>query len=149
MPILKSNRDFISTLHPDSLVSHSIRTIPCARSRVEEGARFFRSTTSNEPGEIVAAAHSTLRNARGATIAIARLDPRSGEIRYCGVGNIAGGIVDPATGRSTHLIRHNGTVGNAVRKTQAPDHPWPDSAPVMPWEPASRWISQGPIRETV
>lgn len=104
---------------------------PTAAEAAEAAVEVFRSSTSIEPAEIIEAAHARLRSTRGAAMAIARLDPERGEVRYAGVGNIAGTIVDPASDRSAHLITQNGTVGLAVRKVPSQSHPWPEGASVV------------------
>ena len=104
---------------------------PTAAEAAETAISVFRSSSSSEPEEIMAVAHSTLRGTRGATVAVARLDHVRDEIRYAGVGNIAGTIVDPATDRTTHMISLNGTVGHSARRIQSYNYPWPRGAAVI------------------
>jgi anti-sigma regulatory factor (Ser/Thr protein kinase) len=73
--------------------------------------------------------HALMRGSRGAAVAIARIDVNAQEIRYCGVGNIAGCIFS-AEGRQ-HLISHNGIVGTNMLKTQEFTHAWKEDALVI------------------
>ena len=104
---------------------------PSAAEAAEAAVSAFRSAPSAEPEEIMAVAHSTLRGTRGATMAIARLDQECDEIRYAGLGNIAGTIVDPASDRATHMISLNGTVGHSVQRIQSYNYPWPRGATLI------------------
>lgn len=104
---------------------------PTAAEAADAAVEVFRSSSSVEPVEIIEAAHARLRGTRGATLAVARLDPRGGEIAYAGVGNIAGTIVDPGVDRPTHMIAQHGTVGHAVRKIQEYRYAWPGGSLVI------------------
>ncbi len=56
--------------------------------------------------------------------------PGEGTVRFAGVGNIAGVVVS-ATG-DTHLVSHNGTLGQEVRTVQEFTYPWsPESLLVV------------------
>jgi len=65
--------------------------------------------------ELVHAAHEALRPTRGAALAAARIDFALDELRFAGVGNIAGVVIDD--GRRA-LVSHNGIVGHNMRKVQ-------------------------------
>ncbi len=92
--------------------------------RREEAVRVFHDQRSSEPAEIVEAIHRAIRSTRGAALAIARIDLARGQVRYAGVGNISGVIVDTTTGETTSMVSHNGTVGHAIRKIQSFDYTW-------------------------
>ncbi len=68
------------------------------------------------PGALMAEAHLALRITRGAALALARLDYRTDELRFAGIGNIAGSVIDEAGRRA--LVSHNGIVGHNMRKVQ-------------------------------
>jgi anti-sigma regulatory factor (Ser/Thr protein kinase) len=97
---------------------------PPAADAARAAIRVFGETASLGLTEIVQAAHSALRSTRGAALAIAQLDPEGGEVRFVGVGNIAGSILGPAEGRSTSMVSHNGTVGHTIRKIHEFTYPW-------------------------
>jgi serine phosphatase RsbU (regulator of sigma subunit) len=90
--------------------------------------RLVQSVSAGEPVAILEAAHAALRGTRGAALAIARLDPTRGEVRYAGIGNIAGVVTDSRTGRTIRLVTENGTVGHIVRKIRGFDYPWGEDA---------------------
>jgi anti-sigma regulatory factor (Ser/Thr protein kinase) len=60
--------------------------------------------------------HAALRSMRGAAIAVARIDTRAEELRFCGVGNIAASVQHASARRQ--LMSHNGIVGSNMRKVQ-------------------------------
>lgn len=98
---------------------------PQAADAAREAVRSFREGDALGPVEVIQAAHAALKSTRGAAIAVARIDRERGEVRFAGVGNIAGAIVDPATvGGRTSMVSHNGTVGHTVRKIQEFIYPW-------------------------
>lgn len=73
--------------------------------------------------------HALMRGGRGAAVAIARIDVDAQELRYCGVGNIAGCMFS-SEGRQ-HLISHNGIVGTNMLKVQEFVHAWQQDAMVI------------------
>ena len=66
-------------------------------------------------GEAMQAVHEALRATRGAALAVARIDYEADELRFAGVGNIAGVAIDDAR---RALVSHNGIVGHNMRKVQ-------------------------------
>jgi anti-sigma regulatory factor (Ser/Thr protein kinase) len=102
---------------------------PDAAAASMEAIRVFRKSLSLAPADILAEIHSALRSTRGAAVAVAALDPNLKEVRYAGVGNIAGSIVSAAETRS--MVSHNGTVGHEVRKIQEFRYDWPTGALVI------------------
>ncbi|MCA1855017.1 SpoIIE family protein phosphatase [Massilia oculi] len=66
-------------------------------------------------GALMQAAHDALRPTRGAALGTARIDYEAGELRFAGVGNIGGCVID---GGRRALVSHNGIVGHNVRKVQ-------------------------------
>jgi anti-sigma regulatory factor (Ser/Thr protein kinase) len=112
-----------------------------AAHAAQEALRVFRGHRALEPAEILESTHSALRSTRGAALAIARLDEVRCEVRYAGVGNISGMIVNAATGQTTNMISHNGTVGYMIRKIHAYDYPWTDDSLLLMHSDglATRW----------
>lgn len=76
-------------------------------------------------GELMHAAHDALRPTRGAALATARIDFGAGELRFAGVGNIAGCVIDD---NRRALVSHNGIVGHNMRKVQEFALPFPPGA---------------------
>jgi anti-sigma regulatory factor (Ser/Thr protein kinase) len=81
------------------------------------------------PAALIEFAHGAQRSTRGAALAVADLD-LAGEVRYAGIGNIAGVVRAPDGAR--HMVSHAGIVGHEVRKVQEFVYPWSqDSLLVM------------------
>lgn len=78
-----------------------------------------------EAAALVQAAHDALRITRGAALAAARLDFERNELRFAGVGNISGCVID---GARRALVSHNGIVGHNLRKVQEFVLPFPPEA---------------------
>jgi anti-sigma regulatory factor (Ser/Thr protein kinase) len=89
----------------------------------QEAARIFRRYASRPPAEILETMHGALRSTRGAAIAIAEITMETRSIRYAGVGNISGAVLEAGHLRS--MVSHNGTIGHQARKFQEFDYPWP------------------------
>jgi anti-sigma regulatory factor (Ser/Thr protein kinase) len=71
-------------------------------------------------------AHRAIAGSRGAAVAMGDIDINSRQMRYLGVGNIAGVIIQGADQRS--MVSHNGIVGHQQRKVQEFLYPWNASA---------------------
>jgi hypothetical protein len=91
-----------------------------------EGARIFRQAAGGGPAEILERMHLALRGTRGGAAAVLALDAAAGQLRFCGVGNIAGSVVGAGEARS--MVSHNGIVGHEMRKVQEFSYPWPAGA---------------------
>lgn len=81
------------------------------------------------PATLMGLAHDALRGTRGAALAVAVIDDTKKELRFCGVGNIAGCVFD--NGARRHLMSHNGIVGSNLRKLQEFTHPFAPGAMVI------------------
>jgi anti-sigma regulatory factor (Ser/Thr protein kinase) len=101
---------------------------PQAAEAAREAVRAFSERSSPDPAEIIRRAHDALRSTRGAAMAVARVDLGGRQVRFAGVGNIAGQILSPAEDRSLTMMSHNGTVGHTLRKVQEFSYPWADGA---------------------
>ena len=89
----------------------------------------LRTHPQLSPAALIEFAHGALRSTRGAALAVADLD-LAGEVRYAGIGNIAGVVRAPDVAR--HMVSHAGIVGHEVRKVQEFVYPWSqDSLLVM------------------
>ena len=101
---------------------------PPAAQAAEEAVRVFRSHRTQELDEILESTHAALRSTRGAALAIARVDRVLGEVRYAGVGNISGVIVNTRTGATTSMVSQNGTVGYTIRRIQVGHYSWSEDS---------------------
>ncbi len=110
---------------PTVLVVDGLGHGPQAAEAAREAVAVFRETAAMGPAEVIRAAHSALRATRGAAIAVARLDRDREEVRYAGVGNISGLVLNPADEvRRASMVSHNGTAGHTIRKIQEFTYPW-------------------------
>lgn len=74
-----------------------------------------------DPAEVLADAHAALRHTRGAAVSVACLDPVRGEVRFAGVGNVAGVVCGAGGARA--MAAHNGIVGHQARRLQQFTYP--------------------------
>jgi anti-sigma regulatory factor (Ser/Thr protein kinase) len=120
-------------------LGHGYEAARCAERAVES----FGSTGWQTPKQLLELANEALRPTRGAAAAAVLIDPKERRVRYCGVGNIAGGIV--ADGRAHHMVSHNGILGAASRIAEF-EYAWPPGATLIMhsdglsarWQP-QRW----------
>jgi anti-sigma regulatory factor (Ser/Thr protein kinase) len=95
-----------------------------AAEAAEAAVGIIRAHRAEDPVAIIEAAHEPLRSTRGAAMAIALVDSANARLRYAGVGNISGILLDTRSGQRNGLVSQNGTVGHSLRKVQAFDYPW-------------------------
>lgn len=89
----------------------------------------FRAGPSAESTMSLTRIHEALRVTRGAAAAIAAIDRRSGTVRFCGVGNIAGSIVE--NNQLRHLVSHNGILGHSAPRISEFTYPWNDDCQLV------------------
>jgi anti-sigma regulatory factor (Ser/Thr protein kinase) len=82
----------------------------------------FLASKSETPARIIALAHDALRGGRGAAVAVARIE--GAEVRYAGVGNIAGSVIEESVAR--HMVSHPGIVGHQMARVQEFTYAWSD-----------------------
>jgi anti-sigma regulatory factor (Ser/Thr protein kinase) len=75
--------------------------------------------------ELIGAIHLALKGTRGAAIGIARILPEQRELRFIGVGNISGTLVQPEGG-SRSVMSYPGIIGHEMRKPREMSYPWTD-----------------------
>ncbi|BCA53327.1 putative anti-sigma regulatory factor, serine/threonine protein kinase [Nitrospira sp. KM1] len=75
------------------------------------------------PVELVEMAHQASRTTRGAALAVAVMDEKAKVVRFAGIGNIAGMILDGS--RQRHLVSLTGIVGHQYQKVVEFSYPWP------------------------
>lgn len=101
---------------------------PEAARAAAAAIRTLDARKGGEAGELMHAIHDALRPTRGAALATARIDFDAGELRFAGIGNIAGCVL--ASNRRP-LVSHNGIVGHNIRKVQEFPLPFPPGALVI------------------
>src|SRR6185312_3406819 len=97
---------------------------PQATEAAEAAVEAFHAGAALGPAGILNAAHVALRGTRGAAMGVALIDREKHEVRYAGVGNICGLLVNPDSSRAANLASRNGTVGHTVPKVQEFTYPW-------------------------
>ena len=122
-----------------TLVADGLGHGPSAAVAAREAVHLFRKHVVQTPAAIMTAAHAALRATRGAALAISEIDQTKQQVRFCGVGNIAGHVLTATGNRG--LASHNGVVGHEIRKIQEFTYPWTDEALLVLHSDglASRW----------
>jgi anti-sigma regulatory factor (Ser/Thr protein kinase) len=93
-------------------LGHGPEAAKAARAAIDALAR----RPSAVPAEVLHTAHEALRITRGAALSVARISYGGDELRFAGIGNVNGLVVDGTTRRA--LVSHNGIVGANMRKVQ-------------------------------
>jgi anti-sigma regulatory factor (Ser/Thr protein kinase) len=65
--------------------------------------------------------HNALTATRGGAISIAEIQPEQGQLRFCGIGNVAGLLLGDKT---RGLVSSNGTVGYRIGRINGFSYPW-------------------------
>ncbi|MFL5561484.1 MAG: ATP-binding protein [Gemmatimonadaceae bacterium] len=82
----------------------------------------FLAAKTDSPSRIIERAHEALRGGRGAAVSVARVE--GNEVRYAGVGNVGGSIVEDGTVR--HMVSIPGIVGHQMSRVQEFTYSWSD-----------------------
>lgn len=96
---------------------------PLAAEAALLAADSFEQRAFDGPGAFCDRVHAALSGSRGAALAAAHVTT-SAVLRYAGVGNISGSIVDHQGSRG--LFSQNGTAGVQTRSSQQFDYAWSD-----------------------
>jgi Stage II sporulation protein E (SpoIIE) len=95
---------------------------PLAAEAARKAAEVFYAAKDPHAGSMLEAMHSHLHGTRGAAVGIAEIDLVGGSLRFAGIGNIAGAVVEGDDSR--HLVSLNGIVGHLARRVKEFDVPW-------------------------
>jgi anti-sigma regulatory factor (Ser/Thr protein kinase) len=106
-------------------LGHGISAAAASQKAVD----VLERTEEMAPLALLDAVHRALRGTRGAAVAIARIDFTNSTITFAGVGNISAILMHGKS--SQHLLSHNGTAGDSVRKMQDFSYPWPPSGRLL------------------
>lgn len=95
---------------------------PEAAKAARESTAAFQAGPFATVVDILDQSHQRMRGTRGAAVATAQVEAHSGQVRFCGIGNISACLrsIDGAERRG--LVSHNGTVGVQMRKPQQFDY---------------------------
>jgi hypothetical protein len=96
---------------------------PLAAQAAHAATAVLRTHGDRALPDLVSVMHDALRPTRGAAVAVARIETGAALVRYCGVGNISGGVI--GDGRPRHLVSQNGTLGRETRRIQEYTYEWP------------------------
>jgi anti-sigma regulatory factor (Ser/Thr protein kinase) len=94
-----------------------------ATAAARVGVESFRSQAERSAQHVIEGVHDALRGTRGAAVALAELDYRSGTLRYCALGNICGAVLTPDGARQP-LATVPGIAGHVMRRLQVVTAPW-------------------------
>jgi anti-sigma regulatory factor (Ser/Thr protein kinase) len=100
---------------------------PLAAEAADAATEAFDQAPFEPLTTLLNTAHGRMRGTRGGALAVARINARSRQLNYAGVGNIAGrlrSLDDEQDSRG--LVSHNGIVGGEMRKVQEFSYDCPD-----------------------
>jgi hypothetical protein len=120
-------------------LGHGTMAAAAAQAAVE----CFMGASALSLGDLLARIHAALRATRGAAGAVCEIDLGAKQVRFAGVGNIAGSIVQGDQLR--HVVSMNGTLGHAARTFREFSYDWPAGGILVlhsdgitdHWDPAS------------
>lgn len=72
----------------------------------------FGRVAEEEPEAVVTSLDRATRGSRGAAASVVLIDQEAGQLRFCGVGNVDGRVLDQQN--TAHLVPQNGIVGHAL-----------------------------------
>ncbi|MEU2731459.1 SpoIIE family protein phosphatase [Streptomyces griseoviridis] len=97
---------------------------PLAARASQAAVGAFRDCADLSPEGVLTAVDRALRGTRGGAVAVARIEPAEGRVRYCGIGNVSGFLVDAAGRRA--LLSAPGIVGAQMRRLRTFEEPLPE-----------------------
>jgi anti-sigma regulatory factor (Ser/Thr protein kinase) len=101
-----------------------------AHAATQEAIRVFADTAAAPPAAVVEVLHRKLSHTRGAALAVAELDPDAAVVRYAGLGNIAGTVLNP-DGSRRGMVSLPGIAGHQRRQIREYDYPLPAGGIVL------------------
>ena len=124
---------------------------PLAAKAADVAVRVFEDLRLESPAIAVSTLHRALQSTRGAAIAIADIDANA-KVRYAGIGNISGWIIDNQGGRRG-MVSMPGIAGHQLRRIQEMDYVVTLRSRVVlhsdglteKWSPTPALLSRDPI----
>lgn len=95
---------------------------PAAEAAALAAVRAFDRSAHEDLSEVFRAMHGSLLATRGAAVSIAEIATAREEVRFAGLGNVAGFLAWP--GDSRHMLSQNGTLGVQLGHVRVESHPW-------------------------
>ncbi|MDR7279767.1 SpoIIE family protein phosphatase [Catenuloplanes atrovinosus] len=111
------------------LVSDGLGHGPLAAAASQAAVNAFRHAPAVPPVSLLENVHRAISHTRGAALAIAELDAAAGLVRYAGLGNISGTIVDGVSRRG--MISLPGIAGHQRRQIKEYEYPMSRGAAVV------------------
>jgi anti-sigma regulatory factor (Ser/Thr protein kinase) len=102
---------------------------PEAAKAAAAAVRIFDAAHQMALPDLFQRLHGGLQATRGAAISIAELDLVAGEVRFAGVGNVAGFLAWP--GGSRNMVTHNGTIGAQFNRANVLQYGWTKGASLV------------------
>jgi len=103
------------------LVSDGLGHGPHAARATRVALEAFQAAPTNGPAAAVEHLHRALTGTRGAALAVAEIDPDAGLVRFAGLGNIAGAVVDLVEHR--RMVSMPGIAGHQRRVVRQFEYP--------------------------
>jgi len=102
---------------------------PLAAQAAETAIRIFDDNPGDDCVTVVERMHRSLFPTRGAALAVARIDMAEKLVRFVGVGNISGSVLDGVEARQ--MVSHNGTAGHIAPRIREFTYPFSGASAVI------------------
>lgn len=102
---------------------------PLAAQAAEAATKIFDHHAAEDCVALVERLHRGLASTRGAALAVARIDAAQQIVRFVGVGNIAGSLMNGVEARQ--MVSNNGTAGHIAPRIREFTYPFSASACVI------------------
>jgi anti-sigma regulatory factor (Ser/Thr protein kinase) len=102
---------------------------PEAHKAALRAIEIFRTQTDRGVEPVAQAIDRALAVTRGAAVAVAEIDPASGQVNFVGIGNISAALIDQGSVR--RMISNNGTAGHIAPRIRAFQYPFRNETTVI------------------
>lgn len=102
---------------------------PMAASAALAAEAAFRDAPETGPKAIIEYLHRMLNHTRGAVVTVVDIDPERDQLRFAGVGNVAGAVID--AGQRRVMVAQPGIAGHTQPQLREVELPCPPSAVVV------------------
>jgi anti-sigma regulatory factor (Ser/Thr protein kinase) len=99
-------------------LGHGQPAADCASKAVSA----FESEQADSPADMIGVLHGAARSTRGGAAAVARIEPRSGQVWFSGIGNIAAMVAGAAAPR--RMVSYPGIIGHDIRLVREFTYAW-------------------------
>ena len=102
---------------------------PEAHKATQRAIEIFQGQTGRSVEQVAQAIDRALAVTRGAAVAVAEIDPGSGQVNFVGIGNISAALIDQGSVR--RMISNNGTAGHIAPRIRAFQYPFRNETTVI------------------